>query len=58
MSALDSVGFRVERSAERLELLLVALLQLGLELDEPVDDASATHDVDLVEAELDPLWPD
>ena len=43
----------IERGAERLELVLVALLQLGLELDEAVDDAAAAHDIDLVEAELD-----
>ncbi len=35
------------------KLRSIALGQLGFELDEPVDDAAACHDVDLVEAQLD-----
>ncbi len=54
MSALESVGSASRAAPERLEFLLVALLQFGLELDEPVDDPAAAHDVDLVEAQLDP----
>ena len=43
----------IEGRPERLQLLLVALRQLGLELDEPIDDPAAADDIDLVEAELD-----
>ena len=46
---------RLERGAERRRASrLVALWQLGLELDEAVDDPAAGHDIDLVEAQLDP----
>ena len=43
----------IEGRSERLQLLLVALRQLGLELDEPIDDPAAADDIDLVETELD-----
>ena len=44
---------RGEHLGQAGEPRLVALDQLGLELDEAVDDARAGDDVDLVEAQLD-----
>ena len=46
-------GLRFDRGAERGQLGLIALGQLGLELDEPLDDATTLDDIDLVEAQLD-----
>ena len=46
-------GLRFDRGAERGQLGLLALGQLGLELDEPLDDAATLDHIDLVEAQLD-----
>ena len=53
MRARSQPGLRFDRRAERGQLGLIALGQLGLELDEPLDDAATLDDIDLVEAQLD-----
>ena len=45
---------RGEDVGQRRQPLLGALHQLGLELDEAIDDPRARDDIDLVEAQLDP----
>ena len=45
---------RGEDVGQRHQPLLGALHQLGLELDEAIDDPRARDDIDLVEAQLDP----
>ena len=45
-------ALRFDRLAERREVGAIALHQLGLELDEPVNDASAGDHVDFVETQL------